>query len=81
MMCVGYVQILYTILKKELEHPWILVSEENLEPVLLRILRDDCIYIGSLLLASLGKSDTMEVNRNKITLSSLLLLFNHTHFL
>lgn len=44
MMCVGYVQILYTILKKELEHPWILVSEENLEPVLLRILRDDCIY-------------------------------------
>lgn len=34
MMCVGCVQILYTILKKELEHPWILVSEENLEPVL-----------------------------------------------
>ena len=34
----------YTVLKKELEHPWILVSEGNLEPVLLRILRDDCIY-------------------------------------
>ena len=25
-MCVGYMQILYTILYKGLEHPWILVS-------------------------------------------------------
>ena len=42
----GYVQVLCRfILYKGLEHPWMLVSVRDLEPIWLRIPRDECMCI------------------------------------
>ena len=42
-MCVEYMQIISYDAHKRHEHPWILVSEEALEPTPSRIYRDDCV--------------------------------------